>query len=85
VICTAAVWDALNSHPSKSENSATHAENSEKAKRREDERLTRLIASMNEEDLATLEALLASRRDQLDEDEQIELSRLLAEQERTRH
>jgi hypothetical protein len=56
----------------------------EKSKRSENRRLTRLIDSMSEEDLATLEAVLAARRDQFDEDEQIELNRLLADQERTR-
>jgi hypothetical protein len=40
---------------------------------------------MNEEEIAALESILSSRRDQFDEDEQIELNRLLAEQDRTRH
>jgi hypothetical protein len=56
----------------------------EKSKRTEDSRLNRLVDKLSEEDVATLEAILAARRDQLDEDEQIELNRLLAEQERDR-
>jgi hypothetical protein len=56
----------------------------EKSKRSENQRLSRLIDSLSEEDLANLEAVLAARRDQLDEDEQIELNRLLADQERAR-
>ena len=66
----------------KAEKSAQIVAITEKSKRSENRRLSRLIDSLSEEDLATLEAVLAARRDQLDEDEQIELNRLLADQER---
>jgi hypothetical protein len=87
MISTVAVWDGMNSHhsSSKQQNSFKGNEQYEKAKRSDNRRLTRLIKSMDEDDISSLEAILASRRDQLDEDEQIELNRLLADQERSRH
>lgn len=87
MISTVAVWDGMNSHhsASKRDDSLKSGEQSEKAKRRENKRLARLIESMSEDDISSLEAILAARRDQLDEDEQIELNRLLADQERSRH
>jgi len=78
---TSAIWE-MKHQPEKSE---TIVQPTEKAKRTGNNRLARLIESMDEEDIATLEAILASRREQLDEDEQIELNRLLAEQDRARH
>lgn len=86
MISTVAVWDGLNNNnSSKRQNEFKANVEFEKAKRRENKRLSRLIDSMNEDELAALESILSSRRDQFDEDEQIELNRLLAEQERTRH
>jgi hypothetical protein len=80
---TAEVWNTKHdaSQPANLEASEAH---SEKAKRKENQRLSRLVDSLSEEDIATLEAVLAARREQFDEDEQIELNRLLADQERTR-
>ena len=85
MISTVAVWEGLNNSPSKRHTDFGSSEHSEKAKRRENKRLTHLIDSMNEDEIATLEGILSTRRDQFDEDEQIELNRLLAEQERSRH
>ncbi len=80
---TAEIWNtkpdaALSTHL------AASAEHTEKAKRKENRRLSSLVDSLSEEDIVTLEAVLDARRGQLDEDEQIELNRLLADQEQTR-
>lgn len=83
MISTVAVWEGLNNGPSRRQMDY-NSEHLEKAKRRENNRLARLVESMSEEDIAALESILSSRRDQFDEDEQIELNRLLAEQDRAR-
>jgi hypothetical protein len=83
LLSTAAVWDSAK-FTSKAEHAALGSEASEKAKRSEENRLARLIDSLSEEDISTLETVLTARRDQLDEDAQIELNRLLADQEHTR-
>jgi hypothetical protein len=86
MISTVAVWEGLNNSQatSKREGVIKDVQKYEKAKRSENKRLARLIESMNEDEIAALESILSSRRDQFDEDEQIELNRLLAEQERSR-
>jgi hypothetical protein len=85
MISTVAVWEGLNNGPSRRQTDFESNDQLEKVKRRENKRLARLVESMSEEELAALEGILSSRRDQFDEDEQIELNRLLAEQDRARH
>lgn len=82
---TAAIWDSAKSDAAKSNHAQHEAKAHEKAKRSADDRLARLIDSLSAEDIARLDEVLESRRAQLDEDEQIELNRLLAEQDRARH
>lgn len=80
---TAEIWNTKHD-AALSANLAASAVHTEKAKRKENRRLSSLVDSLSEEDVAALEAILDARRDQFDEDEQIELNRLLADQEQTR-
>lgn len=60
LLSTAAIWDSAK-FTSKAEHAARWSEAPEKAKRSDENRLARLIDSLSEADIATLQSVLAAR------------------------